>query len=140
MSDIVKFGKETQMADKTEYQISKSIFILAEPERVFEAITSAEDWDKYFTSGMELDPRPGGVCNFRWKDWGPKLVSHESPGKVLKIEKPILFVFEWGSVGKKTTARLEIAAKHDGSVLSLYENGYPETDADKVLCRIRDNL
>jgi uncharacterized protein YndB with AHSA1/START domain len=77
---------------------------------------------------MELDPRPGGVCNFRWKDWGPKLVSHESPGKVLKIEKPILFVFEWGSVGKKTTARLEIAAKHDGSVLSLYENGYPETD------------
>jgi uncharacterized protein YndB with AHSA1/START domain len=112
----------------TKYQIRKSVFILAERERVFEAITNAEAWDEYFTSGMELDPRPGGVCNFRWENRGPDLICHESPGKVIEINKPSLFVFEWGAAGRKTTARLEIAAKYDGSVLNLFESGYPETD------------
>lgn len=108
-------------------QIRKSIFIYAPPEKVFEAITDARHWDKYFTTGMELDPRPGGVCDFKWHNWGPDLFRGESPGKVLKIEEPTLFAFEWGSPGKKTTATLKIEPKYDGSILTLEEHGYPGT-------------
>jgi len=109
-------------------QIRKSVFIYAPPEKVFEAITGADHWNKYFTTGMELDPRPGGVCDFKWRDWGPDLYVGESPGKVLEIKAPGLFVFEWGSPGKKTIARLEIESKYDGSILALEEHGYPETE------------
>lgn len=43
------------------YNIQKSIFIAAPIEKVFQAITSSERWDKYFTTGMELDPRLGAL-------------------------------------------------------------------------------
>lgn len=116
------------MEKTNQTQIRKSIFIYAPPEKVFEAITGADHWNKYFTTGMELDPRPGGVCDFKWLNWGPDLYVGESPGKVLEIEAPRLFAFEWGSPGKKTIARLEVESKYDGSVLTLEEYGYPETD------------
>jgi uncharacterized protein YndB with AHSA1/START domain len=116
------------MAEPVKAQIRKNIFIYAPPEKVFEAITDARHWDKYFTTGMELDPRPGGVCDFSWHNWGPDLYGEESPGKVLEIEEPTLFAFEWGGPGRRTTARLEIESKYDGSVLTLEENGYPETE------------
>lgn len=116
------------MASKDEAQIRKSIFICAPSEKVFEAITSADHWNKYFTTGMKLDPRPGGVCDFKWHNWGPDLFRGESPGQVLEIEEPALFTFEWGGPGKKTTATLKIEPKYDGSVLTLEEHGYPETN------------
>lgn len=116
------------MNDKTAYQIIQSVFIAADPVEVYETITTAEKWDRFFTTGMELDPRPGGVCNFRWENWGPDLVSHESPGKVFEVEPPRLFVFEWGGPGRKTVARFEIEPKYDGSILTMMEYGYPDTE------------
>ena len=116
------------MTGKIKEKINKSIFIAAKPERIFEAITSANEWDRYFTTGMEFDPTPGGVCNFKWKNWGPELFNGDSPGKVLEIDPPKSLVFEWGSPGKETVARLEIELKYDGSVLTLTEDGYPDTE------------
>jgi len=108
-------------------KIRKNVFIAAPPQRVFDALTASEHWDRYFTTGMQLDPKPGGVCNFRWENWGPDRLNQESPGRVLEIESPRRFVFEWGRPGMKTTARLDIDSRHDGSVLTLVEDGYPDT-------------
>ena len=109
------------------YNIRKRIYIAAPIEKVFEALTSSEHWDRYFTTGMELDPRPGGVCNFRWKDWGPDLVDLGSPGRVTEIEPPMRFAFEWGRPGEKTMAQLDLETRGNGTVLSLFESGYPQT-------------
>jgi uncharacterized protein YndB with AHSA1/START domain len=76
---------------------------------------------------MELDPTPGGVCNFRWKDWGPDEIELESPGRVVEIDPPRRFVFEWGLPGEKTLARLNLKSKGPGTVLSLFEDGYRQT-------------
>jgi uncharacterized protein YndB with AHSA1/START domain len=116
------------MNNMNQQQIKKSIFIAAEPEEIFKAITTARDWNRYFTTGMELDPKPGGVCNFKWENRGPELVSHESPGRVIDVRPPSLFVFEWGSPGRETIARMEIEPLHDGSVLTLSESGYPDDE------------
>lgn len=116
------------MSGKIKEKIQKSIFISSTPEKIFSAITSAKDWDRYFTSGMELDPNPGGACNFKWKNWGPELYNGDSPGKVLEIQSPRLFVFEWGTPGKETVARMAIEPKYDGSILTLTEDGYPDTN------------
>jgi uncharacterized protein YndB with AHSA1/START domain len=109
------------------YNVQKSVFIAAPIEKVFEALTDAKHWDRYFTTGMELDPRPGGVCNFRWRNRGPDLITHESPGHVVEIDPPRRFVFEWGNPGEKTLAQLNLETRSDGTVLSLFENGYRET-------------
>jgi uncharacterized protein YndB with AHSA1/START domain len=116
------------MTSSRKEQIKKNVFIAAIPEKVFEALTGAEHWNKYFTTGMELDPRPGGVCNFRWEDWGPDLVNAESPGQVLEIDPPSRFVFEWGRPGLKTVARIQVEPRYAGTVLSLVEDGYPDTE------------
>lgn len=120
--------EKTLQLPKEIYKIEKSIFIVASIEKVFQAITSAESWDKYFTTGMELDPKPSGVCNFKWENWGPELINLDSPGTVLEIEPPRRFVFEWGHPGSRTIARLNLETKQEGAVLSLFEDGYPKTE------------
>ena len=119
--------KNNLQLPKDIYNVRKSIFIAAPIARVFQALIGAEHWDKYFTSGMELEPEPGGVCNFRWKNWGPDLINLESPGRVVEIDHPRRFVFRWGRPGMETTAQLDLEVRHEGTVLSLFEDGYPET-------------
>ena len=109
------------------YNVRKSIYIAAPIEKVFDALTDSKHWDRYFTTGMELDPSPGGVCNFKWKNWGPELVDHESPGHVIEVKPPTRFTFEWGRPGEETTAQLDLHAKGHGTVLSLFETGYQKT-------------
>jgi uncharacterized protein YndB with AHSA1/START domain len=104
-------------------------FIAAPPEKVYDAITSAGDWDAFFTKGMELEPHPEGKIVWRWKDWGPRGYTADAPGKVLKAEKPKLFAFEWYPVGPEfpTTVAFGLARKGDGTVIHLEESGYPDT-------------
>lgn len=109
------------------YHVHKRIYIDAPIADVFTAITDARHWDRYFTTGMELDPRPGGVCNFRWANFGPDLIHLESPGHVVEIDPPRRFVFKWGRPGEVTTAQLDLEIKGGGTVLTLFEDGYPQT-------------
>jgi uncharacterized protein YndB with AHSA1/START domain len=102
------------------------VYIEAPVEKAFEALTDSKHWDRYFTAGMEQDARPGGVCNFRWKNWGPDRLDHESPGRVVAIDPPRSFAFEWGQPGEETIARLQLESKATGTVLSLFEDGYPK--------------
>ena len=61
-------NRMTQLFDG---KIKQRTLIAAQPERVFDTITSAKEWDAFFTTGMKLDLQPGGICEFAWKDWGP---------------------------------------------------------------------
>ncbi len=76
--------------------IRQRTFIKEAPEKIFDTITSAEGWDSFFTTKMELDPKPGGRITFRWKNWGPDHYTLDAPGKVLEVERPRRFVFQWG--------------------------------------------
>ena len=59
------------MAELFDGKIKQRTFIAATPEKVYDTITSARDWDTFFTTGMQLEPYAGGECSFAWKDWGP---------------------------------------------------------------------
>lgn len=108
-------------------KIKQRTFIKATPEKVFKTITSASEWDKFFTTGMTLEPTQGGQCRFMWKDWGPDFYSLEVPGEVVEIDPPTLFSFAWGSGDNKTTVRFELQGKHEGTVLTITEDGYQDT-------------
>ncbi len=121
------------MAKRFDGKIRQRTFIAAPPQKVFDTITSSEGWDAFFTTGMKLDPVPGGVCSFTWKDWGPDLYTLEAPGKVVAVEPHSLFSFQWGSEGNETTIRFELEAKHGGTVVTCTEDGYPDTPEGRAM-------
>jgi uncharacterized protein YndB with AHSA1/START domain len=118
------------MNDYLKSQIKQRTYIAAPRETVYDTLTSADEWNKFFTTGMELDPKPGGVCSFAWKDWGPDKYTLKVPGKVIEAERPNLFSFQWGSGGRETTIRVELTPHDNGTVLTLTEGGYRDTPED----------
>jgi uncharacterized protein YndB with AHSA1/START domain len=109
--------------------IKQRTFIDSSPEKVYDTITNAKEWDKFFTTGMTLEPIPGGKCNFTWEDWGPDFYTLEAEGKVVEASRPDRFAFQWYSVGKEnpTTITFTLESKHGGTVMSIEESGYPDT-------------
>jgi uncharacterized protein YndB with AHSA1/START domain len=104
--------------------------VRADPEKVFDAIATAEGLDGWFTSGTELDSRPGGTLILRWKDWGLEKFTGEMRGDVVELRRPNRFAFRWpvDSGGYKTTVTIDIEAHEDGSVVRLAEGTYDDDD------------
>lgn len=113
------------MTDIIEEPIKQRTYVNTSPEKVYDTITSGKGWDAFFTTDMELDPRPDGRIVFRWKNWGPDRYSFDAPGKVLEATRPTKFVFQWGS--KPTTITFELSPQGDGTLIHLTEVGYANT-------------
>lgn len=109
--------------------IRHSTYINAPPQRVFETLTSAEGWDGWFTSGMELEAEPGGVIRFVWRNWGPEGVDAEDHGRVIAVEAPRRFVFTWhtDTFEDPTMVSFTIETKGAGSTVTVEDSGYPDT-------------
>jgi len=90
---------------------------------VFDAVTSAEVWNAFFTHSSTLDPRPGGAFIWKWKDWGPDCYTVEVPGTVIEAKSPERFVFEWGN-DNPTRITMILSEKSGGTVLRLTEQGH----------------
>jgi uncharacterized protein YndB with AHSA1/START domain len=108
-------------------KIKQRTYIEAPVEKVYDTITSAQEWDKFFTTGMQLEPKLGGKCIFSWKDWGPDFYSLSAPGKVVNVIRPKLFIFKWGEAGQESTVRFELEPLGSGTVVTIIEDGYPDT-------------
>jgi uncharacterized protein YndB with AHSA1/START domain len=119
-----------------DVEIRHSALIRAEPERVFDAFTTPEGLDGWFTSGAEVDPRPGGEIRFRWVDWGPNRISGEDGGPVLEARRPERFVFQWYPDGPSypTTVELDFERVLEGTIVRLREHGYQDTPSGRRAC------
>lgn len=112
--------------------IKQRTFIAASPEKVFDTISSAEEWNSFFTTGLELDPQPGGKIVFRWKDWGPDFYNGECPGEIIKFERPSIFSFDWGAKNR-TTVTFSLTEEFGGTVVTITEDGYSDSDRDREM-------
>ncbi len=121
------------MAKSLDCKIKQKTFIAAPQAKVYDTITNARAWDDFFTTGMELDPRPGGICSFCWQEWGPDKYTLKVPGKVIEANKPDLFVFQWGPEDKATTIRIQLTARDNGTVVTLTEDGYKDTPEGRAM-------
>lgn len=108
-------------------EIRMATFVRAPRERVYDAFTEAEQLDAWFTTGAEVDPRPGGTMRWRWVDWGPDHVTGEDSGPVLEARRPERYVFEWQAELGGTTVEVDFEEHPDGTVVRLREHGYPDT-------------
>jgi len=114
------------MTEEFKHALQQRTYFNSPKEKVYDAVTSADCWNSFFTTGMEIDLQVGGVICFRWKNWGPDLYSTEVPGTVISCQKPDLFSFEWGRK-MKTTVEFHLEEKYGGTILTVKEYGYPNT-------------
>lgn len=114
------------MPELFNHRIKQRTFIAATPEKVYYVVTSAKDWDAFFTTGMKIDLKPGGEMVWSWKDWGPDFYTLQSPAKVVTADRPHSFAFDWGSK-MISRVRFSLEAKHGGTVLTITEEGYPDS-------------
>ncbi len=117
--------------DTLSQHVKHHVIVRAEPERVYDALTTAEGLDGWFTTGSEIDARAGGSVRFRWKDWGVDRYTGDDGGPVLEASRPSRFAFQWhteGSPDRLTTVTIDLAAHPDGTVVRLVEEGFTDTD------------
>ena len=116
-----------------DVEIKQTTLVRAPPEDVYDALTTGDGLDAWFTSGSEVDARPGGSITFRWKDWGPDKYTTEAKGPVLEAERGKRFVFQWASDNPSyyTTIEIDFEAVEGGpnpafQILGVSDNASPE--------------
>jgi uncharacterized protein YndB with AHSA1/START domain len=82
------------------------------PERVWRALTEADDLAAWFPTTVEGPIEDGGKLRFAFED-DPGGMTMD--GEVLACEPPRLLAFSWG----EDTLRFELAADGDGTVLTF---------------------
>jgi uncharacterized protein YndB with AHSA1/START domain len=117
------------MVEPLAMEIHHAVLVRAEPEIVFDALTKPEELDSWFTTGAEVDLRPGGHILFRWVDWGPDKFNGEDGGPILEAERPNRFVFQWHPYSQEfpTTVHITLRPSERGTILALTETGYRDT-------------
>jgi uncharacterized protein YndB with AHSA1/START domain len=94
--------------------LEKDLFIKATPDRVFQALTTKEDLERWFVKCAEVDLRPGGAVRFSWKPGTFEV------GKILVLEPPHRLSYSWETFGPgPTTITFELTAERDGTRLHL---------------------
>ena len=114
-----------------ELTIHHQTFIRATPERIFPMLATAEGWDAWFTDGTTLDLETNEI-RLRWKNFGPQKLTLEDGGPILTHQPPRRFAFEWSPLkGHPTRVMIVITAVDDGSIVTVRESGYPDTEIAK---------
>jgi uncharacterized protein YndB with AHSA1/START domain len=114
---------------KMSTPIRHSNYIDVGPDLVYETLTTAEGWNAWFTTGMELDLKPQGTIHFKWKNFGPTQDTVEDKGTVIEFEPNRSLTFLWHPQGenKPTQVKFYMEPKGNGTHLKLEETGYLDT-------------
>jgi uncharacterized protein YndB with AHSA1/START domain len=116
-------------------EISHSVLVRADSWQVYNALTTAEGLDAWFTHGAVVDAHPGGEIRFRWVDFGPQHISTHDGGPVLEAIPPSRFVFQWhpDQSDYATTVKVDISPGDNGTIVSLREYGFPPSALKAML-------
>ncbi len=117
------------MEDLLDIETRHAVLIRAERERVYDALTTADGLDGWFTTGASVDAEPQGSIVFRWQDWGPDHITTEDSGTVLEAQRPERFVFQWDSDDpyRAVTVEFNLEETAESTVVRLLEYGYHNT-------------
>lgn len=121
------------MVETFDTPILHAVLIHANPEKVFDAMTTAEGLDGWFTKGSSVDRRPGGQIIFKWVDWGPDKVNNEAKCPIIEVKIPERFVFKWWD-DYYTTVELDFEEVEEGTKVTVREYGYQNTKEGRRRC------
>ncbi len=92
----------------------------------YQALTTPEGWNAWFTASMFLELHPGGAIIFEWKDWGAGSFSGGDHGIILSVDEGVGFEYSWhpDDPGYSTRVRLALEDHPDGCLLRVLETGF----------------
>ena len=113
------------------HRLERTIFIHAQPERVFRFFTDSERWASWWGTGSTIDAKPGGRLVIRFPE------GTEVAGYVVEVVAPQQIVFTYGFVsgspippdGSLVTIRL--AEQGGGTLLHLAHDFADPTTRDE---------
>jgi uncharacterized protein YndB with AHSA1/START domain len=115
-------------------RIEKEISIAATVERVWEVVTRAEHFARWYAfGGAEIELRAGGAMVMRWEEHG---TFH---GRVEKVDPPRAFSYRYAIVpdqpprpGNSTLVEITLEAEGAGTRLRVVESGFRSLEASEV--------
>jgi uncharacterized protein YndB with AHSA1/START domain len=117
--------------------VVSEIEIAAPPDRVFQALTTADELKRWFTSPecpakfWEMDPRPGGRYRYATEK-GSIVVNNvsefECHGEIVEYDPPRVLAYTWianwhDEVTRRTVVRWELTPKSGGTHVKVTHNG-----------------
>ena len=113
--------------------ILHKVLIRAPREKVFNAMTTTDGLDGWFTKGATINRKAGGELIFRWVDWGPDKHTSEARAPIVEFNYPERFVFKWWD-DHYTTVEMDFQEVEEGTILSVKELGYQDTEEGHRRC------
>lgn len=135
LDDPLQAGDTQMEYDLAEHKVQEKheirfkTYIHERVDRVWPMLTTAEGFNRWFTTAMKLEPQPGGSMEFFWKDFGADKMTIRETGTVLWMHPLKEFVFRWGNGAYTTTVQLLFNALNGGTEIEVVESGLPEGDA-----------
>ena len=123
--------QERERAHMDTKTIAKEQFIQATPERVFAALTTKQELERWFVPTADIDLKPGGTFRV---EMAPGIGEH---GTVREVQPAQLFSFTWEALSPTpTTLTFELRAERDGTLVTLTHSGIGEGEGWEVYATI----
>ena len=112
-------------------RIERTLDLAHSPERVWQALTTAEGLGTWFGNSAEVDLRVGGKVNLKWDSGDAATLIIE------RVEPPRVFGYTWSLYGvpegdpRRTYVEFTLEPKAGGTTLTMVESGFaqlPEGD------------
>ena len=125
------------MADSGHNEVVVERFIRATPQRVFAALTDAQELERWFFTEVQTDPRPGGSYAMWWRSEKEPERDHRRLGRYLEFVPGERLTFEWRGDGTgpkeltqigETTVTITLKAEAGGTRLRLVHTGWADNE------------
>lgn len=110
--------------------IEREVILPVPPERVWTALTRADQLGAWFGTSATVDLRPGGEVVFTWDgSTGPRGISR---GVIETVEPTHRFAFRWqaGSADPMTRVEFTLESHVEGTRLLVVESGFASLPPD----------
>jgi len=119
------------MSNIIDTEIKHSTLIKAPIGKVYDAFTTSEGLDSWFTFGAKVERKPGGWIYFRWSPEKSDITDGviEDEGPVVEVEINKKFVFRWSPDNKMYTTTVEMIFEETdkGVKVTVREKGFQDT-------------
>jgi uncharacterized protein YndB with AHSA1/START domain len=99
----------------------------AAPEAVFRALVEADELVRWFPSGAQSDPRPGGAFSYAF-DFGDPERDHVSEGTYREVVPGERVSYGWKAPLGATEVEFRLRPANGGTELRLTHSGWGEGD------------
>jgi uncharacterized protein YndB with AHSA1/START domain len=112
-------------------RIERTIHLAHPPQRVWQALTTAEGLGTWFGNGAEVDLRVGGLVRLTWDSGDAATLTIE------RLEPEHIFGYTWGIYGlpdtdpRRTYVEFTLEPSDTGTTLTMVESGFAQLPGDE---------